>query len=200
MMDGVLAQTESPNFTLIDVQTNHTVQALFGQAFLCGSAITNDLVSALDTGAWQFSARAGEQVAIALTNLSSNFMPVVTFHAPNGELLTQAGAGTTSLTLTNDGIFPVLVHGVDDANTGRYVLTIRSDACTPRLHIERVDNLLTLWWALPGDGWRLEMADNLVAAPEEWTELPPPYSSDATRRYHTIPGPPTATFYRLKRE
>jgi formylglycine-generating enzyme required for sulfatase activity len=58
---------------------------------------------------------------------------------------------------------------------------------------------LTLSWPWPTPGFVLEETSEL-GSPTDWTEVSPPYSSNATHYFITIPEPTGKRFYRLRRE
>ena len=68
----------------------------------------------------------------------------------------------------------------------------------PLLSVARTStNTVVVWWPLPDTGWKLHATTNLVAGNSVWTEIPPPYSTNATDAYHVEPLPAGKKFYRL---
>ena len=52
-------------------------------------------------------------------------------------------------------------------------------------------------WTSPAEGWTLEYATVLTGGTGLWTEIPPPYQTNATSLYFTEPLPTGNRFYRL---
>jgi len=52
-------------------------------------------------------------------------------------------------------------------------------------------------WPLPATGWLLHATTNLVAGGSVWTEIPPPYQTNATNLEFTEPLPTGNKFYCL---
>lgn len=68
----------------------------------------------------------------------------------------------------------------------------------PYLTVFRTEtNTVAVWWPLPDQGWKLQYSGNLSASPVVWTEIPPPYPTNATACYYTEPLPQGNRFYRL---
>lgn len=85
---------------------------------------------------WLFRASAGEQVAAHLLSLSSGFRPTLILIAPSGDALeaAQGELGTTQidpLTLPVDGVYALLILPGIGTDTGRYRLTLTTDAALP---------------------------------------------------------------------
>lgn len=201
LVDGVLAQTGDYGYMLVNVQTNHTVQALFSRPVSCSQIVTNELAGATDSDSWLFNAISGDHVSISVISLSSNLTPALTVYSPLGALLAQSAAGSLGLTLTNSGDFLILVRALDSANTGQYALGVTSSACesSPQLKIERLGNETVVSWPLSSAGWTLETATNLVVASPDWIAIAPPYSSNAVDWLVIEPLAPSGRFYRLRK-
>jgi hypothetical protein len=60
-------------------------------------------------------------------------------------------------------------------------------------------NTVIVWWELPDSGWQLEATTNLAATPGVWTDIAPPYQTNATSLYYIESPPAGNKFYRLKR-
>jgi hypothetical protein len=68
----------------------------------------------------------------------------------------------------------------------------------PPLGISCSGGVVTLWWLRPAPGFVVEEASHLATS-VGWTVLPPPYSSNATHCFVTLPQPGGSRFYRLRR-
>ncbi len=76
------------------------------------------------------------------------------------------------------------------------LLTLTPPATT--LSVSRTaTNTVVLSWPLPDVGWRLRCTTNLSATPT-WTEIPPPYATNATSLLFIEPAVPGNKFYRLQ--
>jgi len=58
---------------------------------------------------------------------------------------------------------------------------------------------LNVSWPSPADGWTLEYATALTSGTGLWTQIPPPYQTNATSLYFTEPLPAGNRFYRLQK-
>ena len=59
-------------------------------------------------------------------------------------------------------------------------------------------NTVLVLWPAPAEGWRLQATTNLAGAPTVWTEVPPPYQTNAENMvFFTEPLPVGNKFYRL---
>ncbi len=58
-------------------------------------------------------------------------------------------------------------------------------------------NTVIVSWPLPADGWVLEQVGALVDNPPPWTQISPPYQTNAVQSWITVPAPAGNTFYRL---
>lgn len=76
--------------------------------------------------------------------------------------------------------------------------TLRTFSDAPGLAVARTaTNTVVVSWPLPDTGWKLQWCGNLSAIPPVWTEIPPPYSSNAANCYRTEPASTGNRFYRL---
>lgn len=66
----------------------------------------------------------------------------------------------------------------------------------PQLSTTYSNRIVTVSWPLPAPRFVLEEAPRL-ATPIPWTNVPPPYSSNATHYFITVPEPTGNRFYRL---
>lgn len=69
----------------------------------------------------------------------------------------------------------------------------------PTLTVTRSNNTVVVSWPLPEAGWRLQTTANLGTVPIVWTELPPPYATNAASLYFVEPVPVGNKFYRLSK-
>jgi hypothetical protein len=70
----------------------------------------------------------------------------------------------------------------------------------PRLFLSfSPTNTVVLSWPLPDIGWQLQASANLSTSPIAWTDLAPPYRTNATSLYFVDPLPTGNKFYRLHR-
>jgi hypothetical protein len=58
-------------------------------------------------------------------------------------------------------------------------------------------NTVVVWWAGSDPAWKLHATTNLVTTGSTWTEIPPPYATNATSLYYIEPTPVGNKFYRL---
>ena len=68
----------------------------------------------------------------------------------------------------------------------------------PSLSIETTTNSVVVSWPIPAGTWQLHAKTNLVSG-SGWTEIPPPYATNATHRYHIEPPSDPSRFYRLQK-
>jgi hypothetical protein len=69
----------------------------------------------------------------------------------------------------------------------------------PLLSITRTTTkAVMLSWPLPADGWVLEQASSLVGPPQGWTQILPPYQTNATQAWVTITNSEGISLYRLR--
>ncbi len=70
----------------------------------------------------------------------------------------------------------------------------------PTLTVRRTGtNTVAVSWPLPDSGWKLHASTNLSTMPGTWTELAPPYATNAMSLYFVEPWPGGTKFYRLHR-
>jgi hypothetical protein len=67
----------------------------------------------------------------------------------------------------------------------------------PSLTITRSNNSVVVSWPLPATGWLLHTTTNLFAGGNVWTEIPPPYQTNAPNLQFTEPLPTGNKFYCL---
>lgn len=95
----------------------------------------------------------------------------------------QPGAGTMSAgNYTLQGGFWSLVSVVQTPGA-------------PWLSLTRSNGVVTVSWPKPAEGWILECCTYLTS--RIWTQIPPPYATNATDCYVTEPSPSGNRFYRL---
>jgi len=58
-------------------------------------------------------------------------------------------------------------------------------------------NTVLVSWPQPAEGWNLESTLELGAGSSVWTQIPPPYQTNATDIFYVEPPPATNRFYRL---
>ena len=58
-------------------------------------------------------------------------------------------------------------------------------------------NTVLVFWPKPAEGWNLEYATELGAGASVWTQILPPYQTNATDLFYVEPPPATNRFYRL---
>lgn len=87
----------------------------------------------------------------------------------------------------NDDEFIVDNFSVTAATAGAPLLTITR---TPT-------NTVAVSWPLPDTGWLLHATTNVVTSGSVWTEIPPPYATNATSLYFVEPTPAGNKFYQL---
>jgi hypothetical protein len=63
--------------------------------------------------------------------------------------------------------------------------------------IRTATNSVVVSWPSPADGWALKCASVLTGGLGVWTQIPPPYQTNATSLYFTEPQPAGSWFYRL---
>jgi len=69
----------------------------------------------------------------------------------------------------------------------------------PILYITRTNSLVTVSWTSAAEGWVLQQSSTLTGTPPPWTLVPPPYQTNATRAWITVPVPAGNKFYRLNK-
>jgi hypothetical protein len=68
----------------------------------------------------------------------------------------------------------------------------------PLLTVSRTaTNTVVVSWPLPDTGWKLQATTNLSATPCVWSEIEPPYPTNATDLYYVEPMPAGQKYYRL---
>ncbi len=67
----------------------------------------------------------------------------------------------------------------------------------PWLAVTRSNGSVTLSWSKTAVGWNLEYCATLTNNTNAWTQIPPPYATNATDCYVTEPSPSGTRFYRL---
>jgi hypothetical protein len=68
----------------------------------------------------------------------------------------------------------------------------------PLLSIIRTEtNKVVVWWPAPAEGWLLQATTNLVTGGSVWTEILPPYATNATSLYCIEAVRAGNKFYRL---
>ena len=68
----------------------------------------------------------------------------------------------------------------------------------PFLSVTRTPtNTVVVSWPLPEAGWKLHWTANLSTAPIRWTEVTPPYTTNATSLHLLEPAPVGNRYYRL---
>jgi hypothetical protein len=67
----------------------------------------------------------------------------------------------------------------------------------PFLTVSVSNRMVLVSWPLPAEGWLLHATTNLVTGGSVWTEIAPPYATNATQVYFTEPLPSGKKFYRL---
>jgi hypothetical protein len=70
----------------------------------------------------------------------------------------------------------------------------------PRLSVERQGANVRIYWPLPATGFVLDQATALTSPPAAiaWSQVPFPYSTNATHISLTVPSPVGNKFYRLR--
>ena len=87
---------------------------------------------------------------------------------------------------------------------GRYSLTggfwgmagVIQTPGAPRLTITHTNGVATVSWPASADGFGLEVTSDL-RPPRQWTPVPPPYPSNATRTWIAVPAAVGHPFFRL---
>jgi len=69
----------------------------------------------------------------------------------------------------------------------------------PWLSVTRSNATVIVSWPKPATGWNLEYTTVLTGGTNVWTQIPPPYQTNATDCYVTEPLPAGNKFYRLKK-
>jgi hypothetical protein len=119
----------------------------------------------------------------------------------------DSGGGTSS-----NGQYSVSgTIGQPDAGTmsgGQYSLTggfwsvfaVQTPGAPP-LSITSSNAAVVVSWPLPADGWVLVSTTNVVSAPQTtvWTPVPPPYQTNATHVFISVPTSVGNKFYRLRK-
>jgi hypothetical protein len=68
----------------------------------------------------------------------------------------------------------------------------------PLLTVTRTTtNSVLVSWPLPADGWVLEQVSTLAGSPPPWTQISPPYQTNAVQAWITVPAPADNRYYRL---
>jgi hypothetical protein len=67
----------------------------------------------------------------------------------------------------------------------------------PLLTVTRSNTTVVVAWPGPEAGWKLQATTALLAGGSVWTEIPPPYATNATSLYVIEPAPVGNKFYRL---
>jgi hypothetical protein len=67
----------------------------------------------------------------------------------------------------------------------------------PWLSVIRSNATVIVSWPKPAEGWNLEYTAVLTSGTNVWTQIPPPYQTNATECYVTEPTPSGNRFYRL---
>jgi hypothetical protein len=69
----------------------------------------------------------------------------------------------------------------------------------PQLWVARTTtNTVVVWWALSEVNWQLQATTNLSTS-LNWTDIPPPYTTNSTMCLWTMPLAPGNNFYRLRK-
>jgi len=69
----------------------------------------------------------------------------------------------------------------------------------PWLSVTRSNASVIVSWPLPAEGWNLEYCTVLTSGTNTWTQIPPPYQTNATECFVAEPSPVGNKFYRLKK-
>jgi hypothetical protein len=92
-----------------------------------------------------------------------------------------------------------MTNGQYAVTGGFWALAAVQTPGVPRLWVSRTTtNTVVVWWALPDTGWQLRSATSLVAG-STWTDISPPYQTNASNLYYVEPVPSGNKFYRLKK-
>ena len=67
----------------------------------------------------------------------------------------------------------------------------------PLLTVTSSNNVVTVSWPAPAEGWRLQSTANLITTGSVWTEIPPPYPSSGGIFQYSERMPAGSKFYRL---
>jgi len=62
-----------------------------------------------------------------------------------------------------------------------------------------ITGVLTISWPRPADGFLLEQASALSGTPIPWTQMNPPYQTNTTHVFITVPSPSGSRYYRLRK-
>jgi hypothetical protein len=209
MLDDAIVQTEPNDYVLVNVQTNHTVKALFGLPILDCRPVTNRLSSPAESDVWWFTAKGGEQTQFQLSQVLAEgewtpFIPTLELYGPDGKLVAPRLFGSANqLTLTNAGTYLLLVHDYAYETNGNYVLEVRSPSCpmSPQLSITTEGNMITVSWKAPAEGWVLERGNSLSSTSIPWQEVSPPYQTENGRFLATFANSPSMNshYFRLRK-
>ncbi len=93
--------------------------------------------------------------------------------------------------LTGSEISPIVLMDADKSISADFELII------PTLSSHLDGSNFTMSWPLTSPGWTLEWSTSL--APESWTEVPPPYPTNATEFFWQETLPHDKCFYRLRK-
>jgi hypothetical protein len=69
----------------------------------------------------------------------------------------------------------------------------------PTLSVVLTNGLVRVSWPQPAPNWVLEQTSTLTGTPPLWTGIGPPYQTNTTHHYLTVPSAQGHTFYRLKK-
>jgi hypothetical protein len=83
----------------------------------------------------------------------------------------------------------------------RSIVATVPTAVAPTLGVLLTNGVVTVFWPPTAEGWILEEARAVESAPAtgSWSPVLPPYSSNATHAYISVPAPSGTAFYRLIR-
>ena len=70
----------------------------------------------------------------------------------------------------------------------------------PLLSVERIGSTVRVFWPVPATGFLLDQTTSLASPPAAivWSQVPFPYSTNATQISITVPSPAGNKFYRLR--
>ena len=115
------------------------------QAISCGQTVATNTSVQSQMDAYSYAGSAGQVLSFSLwSSLSSCGNPmVVGIYSPGGQLLTtvtagcesSGGGGAVNLTLTNSGVYTILVHNAGYLFTSSYALSVQSvtgGGCNPQ--------------------------------------------------------------------
>jgi hypothetical protein len=77
------------------------------------------------------------------------------------------------------------------------VVTVIQTPGAPYLSVVRSNNAVIVSWPSSDPSWRLHATTNLSATPITWAEIFPPYQTNATHAWITLPAPSWNRFFRL---